>query len=83
MWVDGHKKARGNTNYLTLWKLIAPAGYVAMGLLASLGERTPNLEEVCPAAVLPARPAPDSWADQLCLVMYVRVCILFGSLSWF
>lgn len=39
--MDGHKKARGDPNYLTLWKPVAPAGYVAMGLLASTGGREP------------------------------------------
>lgn len=48
VWVDGHKKARGDYSYLTLWKPIAPAGYVAMGLLASLGGREPaSLDKVC------------------------------------
>jgi hypothetical protein len=41
VWSDGHKKARGDANYLTLWRLIPPAGYVAMGLLASTGAKEP------------------------------------------
>jgi hypothetical protein len=41
VWSDGHKKARGDPNYLTLWKPVAPAGYVAMGLVASTGAREP------------------------------------------
>jgi hypothetical protein len=41
VWSDGHKKARGDPNYLTLWRPVAPAGYVAMGLLASSGSKEP------------------------------------------
>lgn len=41
VWVDGHKRARGDPSHLTLWKPIAPAGYVAMGVLASTGGREP------------------------------------------
>jgi hypothetical protein len=41
VWQDGHKRSRGDPNYLTLWKPIAPAGYVSMGVLASLGGREP------------------------------------------
>jgi hypothetical protein len=41
VWQDGHKRTRGDPNYLTLWKPIAPAGYVSMGVLASVGGREP------------------------------------------
>lgn len=41
VWSDGHKKARGDPNYLTLWKPVAPAGYVSMGLVASTGAKEP------------------------------------------
>jgi hypothetical protein len=41
VWADGHKKARGGGDFLTLWKLVPPAGYMAMGLLASVGAREP------------------------------------------
>lgn len=41
VWVDGHKRARGDPEYLTLWKLHPPPGYVAMGVLASTGGREP------------------------------------------
>lgn len=41
VWQDGHKRSRGDPNYLTLWRPIAPAGYVSMGTLASLGGREP------------------------------------------
>lgn len=41
VWTDGHKRARGDPGYLTLWRPVAPAGYVAMGLLASTGGREP------------------------------------------
>jgi hypothetical protein len=41
VWQDGHKRSRGDPNFLTLWKPIAPAGYVSMGMLASVGGREP------------------------------------------
>ncbi len=41
VWVDGHKRARGDSAYLSLWMPIPPAGYVAMGALASTGGREP------------------------------------------
>eukprot|EP00878_Enallax_costatus_P039412 GHUV01045098.1.p1 GENE.GHUV01045098.1~~GHUV01045098.1.p1 ORF type:complete len:117 (-),score=24.96 GHUV01045098.1:362-712(-) len=51
VWCDGHKKARGDSSYLTLWQPVAPAGYVAMGLLASLGGREPaSFTQVRPAS---------------------------------
>lgn len=42
VWSDGHKKARGDPSFLTLWQPVAPAGYVAMGLLASTGGTEPR-----------------------------------------
>jgi hypothetical protein len=48
VWSDGHKKARGDPNYLTLWKPVAPAGYVAMGLVASTAGKEPaSMPQVC------------------------------------
>lgn len=44
--MDGHKKARGDPNYLSLWKPVAPAGYVSMGLLAGTGGKEPNMAQV-------------------------------------
>jgi hypothetical protein len=46
VWVDGHKRARGDPNYLTLWQPVAPAGYVAMGALASTGTKEPDMSKV-------------------------------------
>lgn len=42
VWTDGYCKSRGDANFLTLWKPVAPPGYVAMGLLASTGAREPQ-----------------------------------------
>lgn len=64
--MDGHKQVRGGTDYLTLWQPLAPAGYVAMGLLASVGGREPpSLHLVspyrCVASILSKQPAL-SWS---------------------
>jgi hypothetical protein len=44
--VDGHKRARGDPNFLTLWQPVAPAGYVAMGVLAAAGAKEPDMSKV-------------------------------------
>lgn len=49
VWVDGHKRARGDPNFLTLWRPVAPAGYVVMGVLAAAGAREPDLSKVSQA----------------------------------
>jgi vacuolar protein sorting-associated protein 13A/C len=37
---------RGDARHLTLWRPIPPAGYVALGLLATAGQHAPSLSQV-------------------------------------
>jgi hypothetical protein len=75
VWQDGHKRSRGDPNYLTLWKPIAPAGYVAMGVLASLGGREPpsyNLVRLQLAGTVAT--ASDVWNPRLACNAAVLHC---------
>ncbi len=45
VWSDEHKKALGDRRFLVLWRPIAPAGYVAMGLIVAVGGTAPSLAQ--------------------------------------
>jgi hypothetical protein len=46
VWHDEHKLVRNDPRYLSLWRPVPPAGYVAMGLVASTGGLQPPLDRV-------------------------------------
>lgn len=41
VWMDEQKMRAGETQYLSLWKPVAPAGYVALGCMAGIGAVPP------------------------------------------
>jgi hypothetical protein len=84
VWQDGHKRSRGDPNYLTLWKPIAPAGYVAMGVLASVGGREPpsyNLVRCAAAAAAALHRVYITHGRQSCCLRAAFVFCLHLHLS--
>ena len=54
VWQDEQRQRAGDTRHLVLWRPVAPAGYVAVGMLAGLGALPPavnvmrQVSYVCP-----------------------------------
>lgn len=46
VWCDEHKRSREDNRYLSIWEPVPPAGYAAVGLLASVGPQPPPLSAV-------------------------------------
>lgn len=44
VWQDEHKLVRNDPRYLTIWRPVAPAGYVPMGMVANAGPMPPPVD---------------------------------------